>query len=356
MIENKVILQSNFVNMFTIKRASLLFWIFVFLVILLQLMLTGNPTFSFSTAFLNAGLNVLTLRVHVFFLNKIIKKYVKTLDTRRFVFSVLSISSISALLITVECYLIVRFLMPETFIVPNDLISMFCGTLLASVLISGMCYSVEMFKQNVAAEKRHQELRNSVLEMEIDHLRTQLSPHFTFNILNNLQFLIRKDQDEALELLSAYSKILRYYVYESQNKWIRLDSEISFLKHYFELEKGRSGDDLEISCQWKIPENSLVVIPFLLSTFVENAFKHISSFTEQKNYIQLHVFLKEENQLFLKIKNSFDSEALNRKKVGVGLIYAKKRLELSYKDNYELDFVSEVDSYSVSLKLNLTNA
>ncbi|MFH7011532.1 sensor histidine kinase [Flavobacterium sp. FlaQc-52] len=341
--------------MFTIKRISLLFWIFLFLVIFLQLMLSGIPKFSFPCAFLTAGCNVLTLRLHVCFLNVFIRKYMETHDTGKFVFSVLFISSITAFFITIECYLIIRFMMPEAVYTKNDMISMFFGTFMASILVSGMCYSIEMFRKNVVAEKRHQELRNSVLEMEIDHLRTQLSPHFTFNILNNLQFLIRKDQDEALELLSAYSKILRYYVYESQNKWIRLDSEITFLKHYFELEKGRSEEDLEISCQWDIPENTLLVIPFLLSTFVENAFKHVSSFSEKKNYIELHVFLKEGNQLFLKIKNSFDSEVLNRKKAGVGLTYAKKRLELSYKDNYDLEFVSEADSYSVSLKLNLTN-
>ncbi|TEB41485.1 GHKL domain-containing protein, partial [Flavobacterium circumlabens] len=93
---------------------------------------------------------------------------------------------------------------------------------------------------------------------------------------------------------------------------------------------------------------------FLLSTFVENAFKHVSSFKEEKRYIQLHIFLKDENQLFLHLKNASGQQVSNPKKGGVGLKYVKKRLELSYKDNYELELIPEADSYSVRLKLNLT--
>jgi two-component system, LytTR family, sensor kinase len=356
MIENKLILQYNFVIMFSIKRANLLFWAFVFLIILMQLSLSTSPAFSFSVSLMHAVILVLTLRLHVHFLNLLIKKYLNTHDTAGFIFSTILISLLTSILLTAESYFVTILMLSPDVLHDNDIISLFCGMLLVSILISGMSYSIELFKQNMASEKRHQELRHSVLEMEIDHLRTQLSPHFTFNILNNLQFLIRKDQDEALELLSRYSKILRYYVYESQNKWIRLDDEISFLKHYFELEKDRSGEDLEISCQWEIPENTLLIIPFLLSTFVENAFKHISSFKEKSNYIQLHIFLKNENQLVLNIINSADFHSLKLKKEGVGLKYVKKRLELSYKDNYELELIPKVDSYSVELQLNLANA
>lgn len=341
--------------MFTIKKANLLFWIFLFLIVLLQLSLSSSPNFTLGVAFIHAVAIVFILRVHVYFLNVLIKKYLKTHDTAGFIISALSISFATSILLTAAGYFITIGLLADANLMENELISMFCGMLLVSILIAGMSYSIELFKQNIASEKRHQELRNSVLEMEIDHLRTQLSPHFTFNILNNLQFLIRKDQDEALELLSRYSKILRYYVYESQNKWIKLDDEIAFLKHYFELEKDRSGEDLEISCQWDIPENTLLIIPFLLSTFVENAFKHVSSFKEEKRYIQLHIFLKDENQLVLHLKNASGQQVSNPKKGGVGLKYVKKRLELSYKDNYELELIPQADSYSVRLKLNLTN-
>lgn len=337
--------------MFTVKRADYLFWIFIFLITLLQL--SNNNELTFLVALIYSVTLILTLRIHVIYvIKKIIKRYLSS-DTLKLVIFTFFISVATALFLTAQGYLIMWLFLSEKILMGNDLAGLFFGMLMITILISGVGYSIEIFKQNLESEKQHQELRNSVLEMEIDHLRAQLSPHFTFNILNNLQFLIRKDQEAALELLSKYSKILRYYVYESQNKWIKLDDEIAFLKDYFQLEKDRSGEDLQISCQWNIPENKLVIIPFLLSTFVENAFKHVSNFVDKTNFIHLEISLNKENQLTLKIENSTDTILNNSKKEGVGLKYVQKRLALSYPDHYHLVQTPEEDKYSVQLQLNL---
>lgn len=336
--------------MFTIKKADYLFWTFIFLMTLLQL----TDDLPFFEALIYSITITITLRIHVLFvINKLAKRHLKQNNSPKFIIYTSLSSIVTALILTLQGFIISGIISSETMTTPPLVLSLFFGMLMITVLVSGVHYSIELFKQNVESEKRHEELKNSVLESEIEHLRTQLSPHFTFNILNNLHFLIRKDKEEALELLSRYSKILRYYVYESQNKWIKLDDEISFLKHYFQLEKDRSGEDLQISCQWNIPENQLMIIPFLLSTFVENAFKHVSAFTDKTNYINLHVFLENENQLFLKIENTTDSVINKTKKEGVGLKYVQKRLELSYPENYTLDLISEENKYSLQLQLNL---
>lgn len=352
--------------MLTIKKTDHLFWIFIFIMILLQL--SNDNELTFLVAFIYSLTIVITLRIHVIYaVSRLIKRYLKTKNTVKIIISTSLISIVTALILTAQGYFITTLLSPVRVQKENEGVSLFFGMLIVTILVSGVSYSLELFKQNMEAEKKHQELRNSVLEAEkkhqelrnsvleseIDHLRTQLSPHFTFNILNNLQFLIRKDKDEALELLSKYSEILRYYVYESRNKWIKLDDEISFLKHYFQLEKDRSGEDLQISCQWDIPDNQLMIIPFVLSTFVENAFKHISNFPDSSNYIHLHIFLRNETQLFLKIENSTDSAINGGKEAGVGLKYVRKRLELSYPDSYKLELFPQEDKYSVQLQLNL---
>ncbi|WP_300485138.1 histidine kinase [Flavobacterium sp.] len=324
----------------------------MFLLIFLQL----SDDFSFVCTLLFTIAITLTLRIHVIYvINRLAKEYLQINASAKFILYALLTSMLTAILLSLEGYIIIEMIFSEAVVKMNLMLSLFFGMLMMTVLISGMSYSIELFKQNTEAEKQHEILKNSVLESEINHLRTQLSPHFTFNILNNLQFLIRKDKDEALELLSRYSKILRYYVYESQNKWIKLDDEIAFLKHYFQLEKDRSGEDLQISCQWNIPENQLMIIPFLLSTFVENAFKHVSTFADKSNSIHLEIFLANENQLFLKIENTTDSSLNDSKKDGVGLRYVQKRLDLSYPDNYKLTLSSDEDKYNVTLQLNLNN-
>ncbi|WP_445721416.1 sensor histidine kinase [Flavobacterium sp.] len=336
--------------MFTIKKADYLFWTFMFLMTLLQL----SDDLSFWGALIYSITITLTLRIYVVYVvNRLANRYLKIDNSTKFVIYASITSVFIALFLTLQGYVIIRLILSERMGTMNEMVSLFFGMLMLSILISGVSYSIELFKQNVESEKRHQELKNNVLESEIEHLKTQLSPHFTFNILNNLHFLIRKDKEEALELLSRYSKILRYYVYESQNKWIKLDDEISFLKHYFQLEKDRSGEDLQISCQWNIPENQLMIIPFLLSTFVENAFKHVSAFTDKTNYINLNVFFKNENQLIMEIKNSTDTVLNSTKKQGVGLKYVQKRLDFSYLNNYKLDIMSQENKYSVQLQLNL---
>jgi len=336
--------------MFTVKKADYVFWAFMFLMTLLQL----SDDLSFLGGVLFSLAITLTLRIHVrYVINRLAKRYLNSQSSIKFILYALFASIITAAILTFEGSLIVEVIPSERLVMPNDILSLFFGMLMVSILISGGSYSIELFKQNVESEKLHQELKNSVLENEIDNLRTQLSPHFTFNILNNLQFLIRKDKEEALELLSRYSKILQYYVYESQNKWIKLDDEISFLKHYFELEKDRSGEDLEISFQCNIAENHLMIIPFLLSTFIENAFKHVSDFADKTNYIHLHIYLENENNLFLKIENTTNSASDNKKIKGVGLKYVKKRLDLSYPGNYSLEIKREENKYRVELQINL---
>ncbi|NHN27251.1 histidine kinase [Flavobacterium jejuense] len=336
--------------MFTIKKADYLFWTFMFLMTLLQL----SDDLTFFGALIFSIAITLTLRIHVIYvINKLAKWHLTINKSPKFIIYTSLACIFTALILSLEGYIIVNLILSEKMGNSNEMVSLFFGMLMVSVLISGGSYSIELFKQNVESEKRHEELKNSVLESEIEHLRTQLSPHFTFNILNNLHFLIRKDKEEALELLSRYSKILRYYVYESQNKWIKLDDEISFLKHYFQLETDRSGEGLQISCQWNIPENQLLIIPFLLSTFVENAFKHVSAFTDKTNYINLHVFLKNESQLIMKIENSTDTVLNRTKKQGVGLTYVQKRLNLSYLKNYKLYIEPQENKYIVQLQLNL---
>lgn len=339
--------------MFTVKKADYVFWTFMFLMTLLQL----SDDLSFWGSVLFSLAITLTLRLHVLYvINRLAKKYLSIESSIKFILYALLASVLTAVILTFEGCLIVRAIPSERLVVPNDILSLFFGMLMVSILISGGSYSIELFKQNVESEKMHQELKNSVLENEIDKLRTQLSPHFTFNILNNLQFLIRKDKEEALELLSRYSKILQYYVYESQNKWIKLDDEISFLNHYFQLEKDRSGEDLEIHFQCNIAENDLMIIPFLLSAFIENAFKHVSGFIDKPNYIHLHIYLENENNLFLIIENTPDSASNNIKTKGVGLKYVKKRLDLSYTGNYSLEIKQEENKYRVELQINLNKA
>lgn len=268
----------------------------------------------------------------------------------------LAICTFSAAILTMFGYIIFRWFLADSLFndFKSDLISAFFGMLSFTILFSGANFAFALLKRKYETEKQEQILKNNLLEMEIDHLRTQLSPHFTFNILNNLQFLIRKDKDAALEMLARYSSILRYYVYESNSKWIKLTDEISFIRHYIELEKGRVSSNLRQEFNWNIADNDLLIIPFVLSAFIENAFKHVSGFSNKDNFIEMNMYLENNNLLNFHIRNTFDSSAVSSKNGGVGLNNATKRLDLVYKDKYTLNINKEGECYEVKLQIKLS--
>ncbi len=323
---------------------------------MILLQLVNNKEFKFVGALLYSLGVLLVIVAHEALVRRVfIQKYkFYKVGAKSIICNLLLVMVSSSVLTTYGYFILLGFLKPEYKVVINDLlISMFFGLFLVTTFISGMSYALETLKRNLAYEKKQRQLEKNVLKIEIEHLRHQLSPHFTFNILNNLQFLIRKDKSEALELLSRYSKILKYYIYESQNKYIKLDDEITFLRYYFQLEKDKSDEELAIELTMDYPENQLLIIPFLLSTFIENAFKHVGA-NVHGNFIRLHIFVENEVHLHLKIENTFMEMNAEEKKPGVGLEQARKRLELSYPDHYKLQQEASEGIYQVQLQLNLS--
>jgi LytS/YehU family sensor histidine kinase len=241
-------------------------------------------------------------------------------------------------------------------LVMDDWQSVFFGLFMASVFISGLNYLFEKYKDYLVQEKELEVLKRKSLELEISLLRSQLSPHFTFNILNNLQFLIRKDKDEALRLLERYSKVLRYYVYESQKERIPLEQEVAFLKEYFDLEIDRHVADLQISCDWSIPSSNVHIAPFILSTFVENAFKHVLPNSANAYFIRQWCALSAAGDLVFEIANTFDASEQDGRPSGMGLKHVQERLALAYPGRYHLTLTHENELFVARIELKLYKA
>ncbi|MDV3709455.1 hypothetical protein CMU43_14140 [Elizabethkingia anophelis] len=340
--------------MYLIKRINNFFWLFLLLVVLLQL--SADKTIPFLSALLYSMGIVITLRIYVHLLSG--RKAVESLF-RLNTFSLLgtmgALSTIIALILWLLGYVIVKLTVDEeaTRIILEDWPSLFFGLFIFVVLVTGLNYSFNQYKRFLEQEKELEVVKRKSLEMEIGLLRNQLSPHFTFNVLNNLQFLIIKDKGEALTMLSRYSKILQYYVYESQKEYISLDREVTFLKEYFDLEIDRHVSDLHILCEWNISENNFNIAPFIISTFVENAFKHV--FPNQANdyFIRQTFYVDQSGELVFEITNTFDKVAMIDRQEGVGLKQVQERLKLLYDNNFKLIIQETNEIFSVRLELNL---
>ncbi|WP_343637044.1 histidine kinase [Fluviicola sp.] len=124
-------------------------------------------------------------------------------------------------------------------------------------------------------ELKDSEHKNTMFELKLKAIQAKMNPHFIFNCLNNIQYLIvMGKQEEAEYALSDFSSLLRKFLQQSDNSFITLRDEVELLKSYIAVERFRFEESLDVEV--KIPENLLhLKIPTLLiQPTVENAIVH----------------------------------------------------------------------------------
>ncbi|WDF55473.1 sensor histidine kinase [Mucilaginibacter sp. KACC 22063] len=222
------------------------------------------------------------------------------------------------------------------------------------VFIIGVSTSYRIITDNARQEKIRKEKENENLKTELSFLRSQVSPHFLFNILNNMVSLARKKSDILEPSLIELSKLMRYMLYENDDEKVSLAREIEYLKSYIYLQTLRFGDDVTII--FNPPENidHFKIEPMLLTPFVENAFKHgVGMVTDPLINIQLNVN-KETGWAHFAVMNSIAPQLDSKdKNSGIGLTNVQRRLELLYHDAYSLDISRNDKMFIVNLKIKL---
>jgi len=213
-------------------------------------------------------------------------------------------------------------------------------------------FIVEVIRNNRRTQKLNQQLEKEKLETELKFLRSQLNPHFLFNALNNIYFLIQKDQNKAAEALAQFSEMLRYQLYECNAEKIPLAQEVEYLENYIKI-AALSHTEVELKVNITDQVNGELVTPLLLIPFVENAFKYVSSKEDDGKFINISLDLKGK-KLNYKVTNSLAAEVITEKKRGgIGLDNIQKRLTLLYPDEHTLSHHQMEDSYQAELKLEL---
>lgn len=221
-----------------------------------------------------------------------------------------------------------------------------------------LAMSIKLGKNWLQTKTREQHLEKEKLETELKFLRSQFNPHFLFNTINSIFFLIHKNPDQASEALSKFSDLLRYQLYECNETEIPLRQELAYLENFIELEKLRHDhNDLELDIALnKVLPSDRSIAPFILIPFIENAFKHVSCKPDGQNAIQMSLRCEGEN-LYFQISNSYQQGgAAGREAMpyqGIGLQNVQRRLNLLYPEEHYLNVTKSTDSYSVDLQLQL---
>ena len=201
-------------------------------------------------------------------------------------------------------------------------------------------------------EKAEKERRAERLASELKFLRSQVSPHFLFNVLTNMVSLARKKSELLEPALIQLSDLLRYMLYETGTDKFPVTREIEYLRNYVELQQLRFGDHVKVQMNISVHNSDCTIEPMLLIPFVENAFKHGIGMVSDP-YITIFLEVKDQHLLF-RVENNYSSENSSKdKNSGIGLANVSNRLDLLYKERYSLSIHDNRDIYSVELNLDL---
>jgi len=221
------------------------------------------------------------------------------------------------------------------------------------LVIAGV--AVKLIADYFRMQKRLVEIAKEKAETELNFLKSQINPHFLFNSLNSVYFLIDKNNTEARQALHKFSDMLRYQLYEVKGEEISIEKEIGYLKDYIGLQKLRTEN---ISVQFNVDEGmkSFRIEPLLLIPLVENSFKHLSHFINgKKNEIQIDLS-RQNGEMNFQVRNTTEGKQVHEfsNNGGIGLNNVKRRLQLLYPEKHQLIISETKGWFDVQLKIKLS--
>lgn len=208
-----------------------------------------------------------------------------------------------------------------------------------------------------AFQKQRQvdELKHAVKESELQFLKSQINPHFLFNNLNNLYAYALEKSEKTPEIILELSGVLRYMLYECREEYVPLKQEIEQVENFINLSKLQFENRGEVQFKFENRASQMYTIaPFLLTVFIENAFKHSASSKSDDVFIQVELIVEEDGHIAFYCENNY-SEETNTKSLshGIGLENVKKRLQLLYPNDHSLMIKKHEGLYQVTLAINL---
>jgi two-component system, LytTR family, sensor kinase len=210
-----------------------------------------------------------------------------------------------------------------------------------------------MIRDRIRENELNQKKETENLKSELSFLRSQVSPHFMFNVLNNMVALARKQSDALEPSLIKLSSLLRYMLYETDEEKVLVEKEVEYLNNYIDLQRQRFGKHIRINVSFEVQDKSLSIEPMLLIPFVENAFKHGTGLIEDAT---IDINLRVENgHLDFIVKNRYNdlAQETRDKTSGIGLHNVRRRLNLLYAKHHSLIIEKKEGWFTVMLHLNL---
>ncbi|MEO1451630.1 MAG: sensor histidine kinase, partial [Bacteroidota bacterium] len=201
-----------------------------------------------------------------------------------------------------------------------------------------------------ARQYKENQQQAAQLAAEVGILRTQLNPHFLFNVLNNLYGLALTGSDLTAPSILKLAGMMRYMLYETHGEWVPLSQELTYLQDYIELQRLKT--EFEQQIEWEVsgPVHTWKVPPLLFLPLLENGFKHGNLDQKGVGWLRANV-IAEGSALEFTVTNSYLPNRPKDKVGGIGLSNIRQRLELYFPDAHSFHLSSDETTYTAILTL-----
>jgi two-component system LytT family sensor kinase len=228
-------------------------------------------------------------------------------------------------------------------------------TFIAAFTITGGSTIFKIISDWAKHQREKKELEKQTMQSELRFLKSQINPHFLFNTLNNLYALTLKKSEKAPEIVLKLSEMMRYMLYECNEKYVPLSKEVAYMQNYIELEKLRQGKGADMSFEIHGEIRDQKITPLLLIPFIENSFKHGVKNTLQDGFVHITMIVEEQFLQFevINSKPALAPKNEHNKSGGIGLVNVQRRLNLIYPDKYELQVNNTPNTYQIILTLTM---
>ena len=215
------------------------------------------------------------------------------------------------------------------------------------MLIIGVVASILLAMSN-----RLKQTEEEKLSAQIASLKAQINPHFLFNTLNSIYATAIDDSPKTAEMVAQLSEMMRYSMRDTQNDFVDLEDEISYIDNYIALQKIRL--DQKIGLQYVREGNfsGFQIAPMLLISFIENAFKHGVN-AEENSDIRIKIGMNGKVLALKVLNNKVHVQSETGEKSGLGIENTRSRLNLIYPGMYSLEISETAKQFEVSLQITL---
>lgn len=235
---------------------------------------------------------------------------------------------------------------------PLILARSFTQTLGGPAFVSFVFISFKFFKDLQVKQRDNFNLQRENASAELRLLKAQVHPHFLFNTLNNIYSFTLDKLPYAKDMVKKLDDMLHYMIEECDQPQVPVKNEIKILRDYFELERIRYGNSLDIQFEIVGDADDKVMAPLLMIPFVENSFKHGTSKMLRAPWIKLFLQV-DEDMIHFSLTNSKPAMETSNLKKGIGLSNVKKRLKLLYPEKHYLLIESTTNTFTVNMQIPL---